>query len=228
MEKEYDFMEFCEYKKLKYILNKPKAFDSSKAYPTILILHGAGARGNDLNQLSCHPYFAITDTHTDFPFVSVAPQCNADTWFDIFEQLQDFSSFVRELDFVDNNRLYVMGASMGGYATWQIAMSHPEWFAAIVPICGGGMYWNAGRLKDVPVWAFHGAKDTCVFPEESKKMVNAVNNCGGSAKLTIYPENDHNSWSDTFKNIDVFNWLLLQKNTELADNVKCCQGRQFG
>ena len=64
---------------------------------------------------------------------------------------------------------------MGGYGTWQLAISMPEAFAAIVPICGGGMYWDAGRLKKVPVWAFHGDSDPTVFPEESVKMVNAVN-----------------------------------------------------
>ena len=75
-----------------------------------------------------------------------------------------------------------MGASMGGYGTWQLAMSMPKFFAAIVPICGGGMYWNAGRLINTPIWAFHGAKDPTVLCVESEKMVNHVNALGGKAK----------------------------------------------
>ena len=108
-----------------------------------------------------------------------------------------------------------MGASMGGYGTWQLAMSLPDIFAAIVPICGGGMYWNAGKLKNVPVWAFHGALDKTVLPEESEKMVNAVNKRGGSARLTVYPENGHNAWSDTYSNPEVFEWLLSNTNQKL-------------
>ena len=116
------------------------------------------------------------------------------------------------MPFVDRDRIYVMGASMGGYATWQLAMSMPECFAAIVPICGGGMYWNASMLVNVPVWAFHGAKDTTVFLEESVKMVEAVKRHGGDAKLTVYPENSHDAWSETYANPDVYSWLLQHSN----------------
>lgn len=114
-----------------------------------------------------------------------------------------------------------MGASMGGYAAWQLAMSMPDLFAAIVPICGGGMYWNAARLVNVPVWAFHGKRDPVVFVEESEKMVTAVNRCGGNARLTVYPEKEHDSWTDTYQNWEVFEWMLSKENTnthKLADD----------
>ena len=118
---------------------------------------------------------------------------------------------------------------MGGYATWQLAMSMPEHFAAILPICGGGMYWNAGRLAKLPVWAFHGAKDTVVFPEESQKMVNAVNKSGGNATLTIYPECDHDSWTNTYSNPKVFAWLLEHKKAETFEQKdQYNNSRKFG
>ena len=122
-----------------------------------------------------------------------------------------------------------MGVSMGGYAAWQVGMSMPELFAAIVPICGGGMYWNASRLKNTPVWAFHGGRDPIVKPEESEKMVNAINSKGGDARLTIYPDHEHNAWSDTFANQEVFDWLLSKTNTNAsidADNAHA--GANFG
>ena len=103
----------------------------------------------------------------NLPFVIIAPLCSENTWFDVFERLQLLVEEIDALPFADCNRICIMGASMGGYATWQLAMSMPERFAAIVPICGGGMYWNAGRLADIPVWAFHGAKDSTVYLEES-------------------------------------------------------------
>jgi predicted peptidase len=110
-------------------------------------------------------------------------------WYDLFEKLRAFVKMIISCGFVDPSRLYLTGNSMGGYGAWQLAMSLNDAFAAVIPVCGGGMYWNAGRLKNTPVWAFHGAKDRVVFCEESQKMVNAVNKRGGCAKLTIYPEN---------------------------------------
>ena len=84
----------------------------------------------------------------------------------------------------------------------------PEAFAAIVPVCGGGMYWDARRLKETPVWAFHGAQDKTVLPEESLHMVEKVNAFGGNAKLTLYPNNAHDAWTDTYSNPEVYAWLL--------------------
>ena len=193
---------------IRCLIRNPKDFDPEKRYPVLLFLHGAGTRGNDINKLRNNPFIQVTDAHPNFPFVTIAPLCEKNTWFDMWESLRSLVNDITELPFADRDRIYVMGASMGGYATWQLAMSMPECFAAIVPICGGGMYWNAQRLINVPVWAFHGAKDTIVFLEESVKMVEAVNRYGGQAKLTVYPENGHDAWSDTYSDPDVFSWLL--------------------
>ena len=106
---------------------------------------------------------------------------------------------------------------MGGYATWQLAMSLPEFFAAVVPICGGGMYWHAFSLARTPIWAHHGAKDPTVFVEESEKMVNAVNKSGGNARLTVYPDVEHASWVNVYENNEVFEWLLSNTNKRVEE-----------
>lgn len=203
---------YGETRQLKYLMAFPESFDPKQKYPVILFLHGAGTRGSNLEKLKNNPFFNEIAKYKDFPFVILAPQCSENTWFDMFERLKDFSADIVRFDFADPKRIYLMGASMGGYAVWQLAMSMPDYFAAAVPICGGGMYWNAGRLVNLPIWAFHGGRDATVFPEESKKMTDAVNAAGGSAKLTIYPENSHDSWSDTYSNPEVFKWLLTNKN----------------
>ena len=208
---------------LKYIIRFPDGYKNGDRFPVIIFLHGAGSRGNDINILKNNPYFNIINKHVEFPFITVAPQCSQNTWFDMFEQLKRFAFKIYDENFTDKNKIYLMGASMGGYGTWQLAMSLPELFAAIVPICGGGMYWNASRLVNVPVWAFHGAKDTTVFKEESIKLIDAVNECGGKAKLTIYPENGHDAWSDTYNSHEVFRWLLSntnKNNVQLIDKYK--------
>ena len=205
-------MEEISFQNIRCVLRKPIDFNSEKKYPILLFLHGAGTRGNDIDKLCANPFFRLTDRHQNFPFVTIAPLCEENTWFDVWERLKALVNDITNLPFADQERIYVMGASMGGYATWQLAMSMADRFAAIVPICGGGMYWNAGRLVNVPIWAFHGAKDTAVLLEESVKMVEAVKRHGGEAELTVYPENGHDAWSDTYSNPEVFSWLLQQQN----------------
>ncbi|MBQ8407390.1 MAG: prolyl oligopeptidase family serine peptidase [Clostridia bacterium] len=199
------------YEKIKYVIRYPDSFESGKKYPVLFYIHGAGGRGDNIDVIRNHSFFRVTEKHTDFPFVCIAPQCYADSWFDIFEQLQSFVKAMIASDFCDASRVYLIGASMGGYTTWQLAMAHPELFAAIAPICGGGMYWNAGRLKTVPVWAFHGEIDHVVLLRESQIMVDKTNAFGGNARLTVYENTDHNAWEPTFNNPEVFNWLLSNK-----------------
>lgn len=217
-------MEIRRFKQLDYVVRMPKAYEEGKEYPLVIYLHGAGGRGRDTGLIFTHPFFTDTAPWLEGA-VSIAPQCYADSWFDIFEQLQEFIDYARSWSCVDITRVYVVGASMGGYATWQIAMTRPEWFAAIIPICGGGMYWNCHRLKYMGVWAFHGSADPAVFIEESKKMVDSVNANGGTAKLTIYEGGGHNAWSETFQTEAVWKWLLThtahyQTTKSAYDNVE--------
>lgn len=211
--------EYKKFETLDYMLETPAGFDESKQYPVILLLHGAGGRGNDVKVIRDNPFFIFRKNLTDTQFVTFAPQCSGNTWFDHFETLRRFVACISSLSFTDSSRIYLVGPSMGGYGTWQLGMSIPEYFAAIVPICGGGMAWNADRLKNVPVWAFHGEDDDCVPCEESRKMVAAVNRTGGSAKLTVYPGVNHASWEKAYADPALYEWLLTNKSKsiKLAD-----------
>lgn len=208
-------MKIYSLKNLTYVIRYPEGFDEQKKYPVILCLHGAGARGDDVHKVMTNPFFTKTEHLEIGPFVFVAPLCSKNTWFDLWEQLETLVTQIAQEPFTDRKRIYLMGASMGGYAVWQLAMSMPEYFAAIAPVCGGGMYWNAGRLVNVPVWAFHGAQDLAVLPEESRKMVDAVNRTGGHAKLTVYPEVGHNAWNNAYSDPELFAWFLRHENNRL-------------
>jgi predicted peptidase len=204
-------MEILRHGQLDYVIRYPEIFDKKKKYPLVIYLHGAGGRGRDINKMMEHAFFTDTETYLK-DAVSALPQCYADTWFDIFEQLEDYAEAMAALPYVDSNRVYLVGASMGGYGTWQLAMSRPELFAAIAPICGGGMYWNAARLKHTPTWAFHGDSDRTVLPEESHKMVERLIAAGGDARLTVYEKTSHNAWTPTFRNPEVWKWMLSKEN----------------
>lgn len=109
---------------------------------------------------------------------------------------------------MDADRVYATGLSLGGAGTWALAAHAPERFAAIAPICGSGDPANAERLKNVPVWIFHGAMDKVVNPEEAEKMYAALKACGAEVGLTMYPTAAHNSWTATYDNPQFYEWLL--------------------
>ncbi|MCR2821142.1 prolyl oligopeptidase family serine peptidase [Lederbergia panacisoli] len=202
---------------LSYLLSLPKDYEENQtaAYPLVLFLHGMGERGDDLNLVKQHGPPKLVEER-DYPFILVSPQCPIDiqrysTWHLYMDDLNALVDEIIEQYRVDKKRVYVTGLSMGGYGTWDLAKRNPEKFAAAAPICGGGSTRQIEQLKDVPVWAFHGAKDDVVPVEESERMVEALSEVGGNVKLTVYPDANHDSWTETYNNPKFYNWLLNQK-----------------
>jgi len=115
---------------------------------------------------------------------------------------------------VDKDHIYVTGLSMGGFGTWALAAAYPDRFAAIVPICGGGSPASAAKLKDLPIWVFHGAKDRAVPPSRSEAMIKALKKAGSKkVKYTLYPDADHDSWTEAYNDPKLWEWLLEQKRS---------------
>lgn len=193
-----------------YLLYLPESYGSDdKSWPLMVFLHGVGERGSDIERVKLHGPAKLAEADGDLPFIIVSPQCPSGKWWPDFsvEVMALIDDTVEKYN-VDESRIYLTGLSMGGFGSWAIGCKHPERFAAIVPICGGGQPYVAGNLRDVPVWAFHGGKDSVVPLKESEEMVDAVNRAGGNAKLTVYPEVDHDSWTETYNNEEVYTWML--------------------
>jgi len=199
-----------------YLLFLPEDYDKKQQqWPMILFLHGAGERGIDLNLVKKHGPPKIVEQQKDFPFIVVSPQCPQDRWWtDETEMLINLLDDIVSRYNVDTERIYLTGLSMGGYGTWTLAAAYPERFAAIAPICGGGERYMADKFKNVPVWAFHGAKDNLVPPVKSEEMVNAINARGGNAKLTVYPDATHDSWTATYDNPELYSWFLKHRKNK--------------
>ena len=193
---------------LNYICHCP---DSAEKLPLVINIHGAGGRGDDLSLIENGVSLVNAVKFVGDKAVIVAPQCHAKYWFDLFEVLTEFIDEMRHLDGVDIDRVYITGGSMGGYTTWQMCLSHPDWFAAAVPVCGGGMYWAAAGLKNLPIWATHGALDSTVLPEETIHMVKQVNLNGGNAKITIFADAKHDAWTPTYTDPEIWKWMFSQK-----------------
>lgn len=204
-----------------YLLFLPRdyAAQKSKRWPLILFLHGAGERGTNIWKVAVHGPPKIVKDKPDFPFIVVSPQCpTGQRWDnDVLSALLD--EVIAKYK-VDKSRIYLTGLSMGGFGTWNLGLAQPERFAAIAPICGGGDpiallladQKKARAIKSLPVWVFHGAKDPVVKVEESQRMVDALKRAGcKEVEFTIYPEAEHDSWTETYNNPKLYDWFLAHK-----------------
>lgn len=212
----------------------PEAFDK---FPLVIFLHGAGERGSDNESHIKH----ITELFLDetnrgkYPCYLVAPQCPKGGWWANHERKGSNASLkpdpsvalrlvselidkiIKEYP-IDENRIYITGLSMGGYGTWELIARYPNKFAAAVPICGGGDVKTADKFKHLPIWAFHGALDEVVKPQESRRMINALQSAGALPGYTEYPDIGHDSWTYAYREPHLIHWLFKQKKS--ADNTK--------
>jgi len=198
-----------------YWLSLPKGYsvDPAQKWPLVIFLHGAGESGNDLEMLKKHGLPKLIAEGKEFPFVVVAPQApDARKRWNV-EVLNRLLDEVLARHNVDPDRVYLTGLSMGGFGTWAWATENPERFAAVAPIAGGGVaHYAARHMKNLPIWAFHGEKDTVVLPQETFNVVNALTRLGApEVRLTVYPEAAHDAWTQAYDTQALYTWLLSHR-----------------
>ena len=212
---------------LKYLLYLPADYGrTDRRWPLLLFLHGAGERGDNLDLVQKHGPPKRIAAGEEFPFIVVSPQCPRGAWWTP-EALKILLDELAATYAVDADRVYVTGLSMGGFGTWALAIDQPNRFAAIAPICGMGDTSQAERIKHIPTWVFHGAKDPVVPVKGTRKfrggdkqlhgsqdMVDAIKAAGGDPKFTLYPDAKHDSWTETYDNETFYEWLLQQRRSK--------------
>lgn len=214
-----------------YRLLAPASITPGNRYPLVIFLHGAGERGHDnLSQLKYLPtWMADENARKAFPCFVLAPQCrDEEKWADVnWSDLKstphaptptvDMMAVIAALEEtlarepVDPTRIYLTGLSMGGYGSWDLAARMPERFAAVIPICGGGDETTAAKIKDLPIWCFHGDADSAVPVERSQTMIEALRAAGGTPKYSELAGVGHDSWTPAYRDPDVLAWLFAQK-----------------
>ncbi len=223
---------------LPYRILYPENMQDGRQYPLILFLHGAGERGSDNEKQLIHgaDLFLKKENRRQFPAIVVFPQCPENGWwvdraaiepaltgnsdsedadYGPSTDMQRVIELMQEL--IENpstskNQVYVMGLSMGAFGIFDLLHRHPEWFAAAVPICGGGDYRKAEKYaRRVSIWAFHGSEDNVVPVEASRRMVEAIEAAGGTIKYTEYQGVNHNSWDPAFAEDDLLSWIFSQR-----------------
>lgn len=202
----------------------------------ILFLHGAGERGSDNKAQLKHGVGDLLKwiTTNKKSAVVIAPQCNKGVWWadlrgdfrspvgqELAEEPSDMMKMVFEVvdriakeQKVDPKRIYVTGLSMGGFGSFAAVARRPEFFAAAMPICGGGDPKTAEAMKKVPFWVFHGTSDNVVPLKKSSIMVGALKKAGAKVKFREYPGVGHDSWTATYRDPEVWKWLFSNKKSE--------------
>ena len=200
---------------LDYSVSFPAGYgeDPDARWPLLVFLHGSGERGSDISKVALHGPLKEIGKGRELPFIIVAPQCpDGEWWRPHWVRALVEEAAVRYR--VDRARIYLTGLSMGGFGTWMAIAEYPDLFAAAAPVCGGGMPYRADRFARVPVWAFHGERDSVVPVAESERMVAALEKAGGEVRFTRYPDADHDSWTATYANPELYSWLLTHRRDD--------------
>lgn len=200
----------------KYAVFVPHDYSADKTWPCIVFLHGAGERGDDglkQSQVGLGP--AIRRREKTFPFIAVFPQCsNGGRWLaDSPDGTRAFAVLgeVEKSFRIDPDRVYLTGLSLGGMGTWSLGMKEPKRWAALVPVCGRGDPSQVDKVKDLPIWCFHGDADRAVSVDGSRTMVKALEDLGKKPRYTEYPGVGHNSWDAAYGTDELYTWLLEQR-----------------
>ncbi len=198
----------------KYLLHLPENYEYSKnKWPLMLFLHGAGECGDNLEIVKKKGPTMLANKGKEFPFLLLSPQCPVKQYWenDFLDKL--LTDIIRQYR-VDPNKIYLTGFSMGGFGTWNLAKKYPNRFAAIAPVCGGANPHIAEYIKHIPTWIFHGAKDRIIPVERSQEMASALKKLGAKVKFTVYPFTEHDSWTETYNNEELYEWFIEQKRAD--------------
>jgi predicted peptidase len=194
---------------MNYLSFVPKSYSAKGAgVPLILFLHGSGERGTDVEKVKAWGPPAIAEKDADFPFLVISPQlADGEAWHAL--ALKGLLDQVLAKYNVDRRRVYLTGLSLGGYGAWDLASRYPDYFAAVAPICGGGIARAVASMRAIPTWVFHGKLDDAVPEAESARMVAALQAAGGDVRYTVLPEGGHvDAWVHAYDKAGLFEWFL--------------------
>ena len=218
--------------RMPYRLRIPKALDTRMRLPLVLFFHGSGERGDDNQKQLHHGVGRFATSQSEHPCFVLAPQCptHLDSqpvmWTGERERMRSLKLAPQaaiplrtaleimigiQAKFpIDMDRIYVTGISIGGFASWEALIRYPQKFAAAIPICGGGDASFARQIAHIPVWAFHGANDSTVPVQCSRRMIEMIEKAGGHPRYTEYPGVGHNSWDRAYAEPGLLSWLFSQ------------------
>ncbi len=175
-----------------YRLFIPESYDAAKPGPLLVALHGMGGDENSLFDSYANGLLKREAERVGFLVVCPKGRDSASMYRGAAEQdVLDAMADVERTYHVDAARIYLMGHSMGGYGTWSIAMDHPDIFAALGPISGGGAPAGMIKIRHIPAYVVHGDDDRTVPVAQSRNMVEAGKKAGAEIVYVEVPGGSH-------------------------------------
>ncbi|OWK73999.1 phospholipase [Flavobacteriaceae bacterium JJC] len=202
--------EIKKVQKISYVLDYPQ--NAKEKIPLIVFLHGSGERGTDLEMVKAHSPFTYRNLIKERVAI-LAPQCPENVWWDteaVYYLIKDIQQKYK----IDESRIVLTGLSMGGWGTLKLAMEHPEMFSAVAPVCAPVdrlMKVRAKQYKNLPMKIFHGGNDDVVSPANSIEIYQEIKKYNKNVELTIFPDDNHNSWDSTYSDPKLYEWMLSQR-----------------
>lgn len=195
---------------LPYLLHLPDGVETRRDWPLILFLHGSGERGTDIALVRRQGLPRRLDEGLALPAVVLSPQCpDGQVWAQQYPAVMALVDEVGARIGIDGDRIVLTGLSLGGAGVVHLAATHPERFAAVVPICGPWTwYYLTPAVARLPLWVFHGEDDPVVSVEDSRRLVAAARALGGEARLTTYPGVGHDAWTPAYADDELLAWML--------------------
>jgi predicted peptidase len=215
-----------------YLIYFPEGYgeDPDKRWPMIFFLHGSGDGDHDsafIMSYGLPNVLYLGEQPEDFPFVVVSPQAFKQTAWWQGDQIPVLDALIEDVINtyqIEPTRVYLTGLSMGGYGSWFLATAYPDRFAGMVSVSGSGYRTPylpeeeiLCQLKDIPVWAIHGALDKISQPMASQMYAVALEECGGEVIWTVYPDKGHGgAYEVAYRDPAVYEWML-EHVRELSD-----------
>jgi pimeloyl-ACP methyl ester carboxylesterase len=194
-----------------YLAYLPNGYEGSvgKEWPLIIYLHGSSCKGNNLERVKKYGPPFYLDRGMSVDAIVISPQCPSNRNWVYGDWFESFYNEILEKYHVDRSRVYLTGMSLGGFGTWSLASRYPQYFAAIMPLCGGGRPDMVETMKDVPTWVFHGEKDRKVRLNRSEEMVEAMQEQGSRPKFSVLKGEGHDI-HHVYSEQNIYEWLLAQ------------------
>ncbi len=205
-----------------YLLLTPRDYDPEKKYPLVLVFHGANKHSYASEVLGS---WDLKEKYPAFILMPIAPfhrpwgLPKGDEFKNprvtALDLAMDILTHVQKEYSIDPTRIYVTGASVGGFGTIAAIINYPDVFAAAVSVCGGWATGDAGRIpKDVPLRLYHGTADHSIPVRYSRNLAEALKDRGANVYYKEYPGVDHNSWDYAYKEDELWAWLFAQRRWE--------------
>lgn len=182
--------------------------NSSQKKPLIVFLHGQSLCGQNMNNLLKYGTIDAIRRGRDIDAYVIAPLNPRGRW--VPAKILELVDWSIKNHPVDSCRVYVLGMSLGGFGTINVASAYPDRFAAAMALCGGGNDPNYPNLCEIPLWILHGTSDKAIKIKDSDEIANGIRKeC--DAKRLIYDRlkgKNHSILARIFYMPQTYQWLL--------------------